>query len=229
MSNIIQPLIDFLKSLAEIMPLEWFTFLGAFIEELIAPIPSPLVMTLAGSIASAEKATILFLFIISLTGALGKTIGSYLIYLISNKAEHLIVGKFGKFIGVTEKEIDVISKKLNGGWKDYLVIFLLRAIPIMPTAPVSVVCGLIALDLKAYLSASFVGTIVRNIFYIYLGFTSLNAIESINEDISAFEKFGYIILLILMFFIFLIIYRQKKKGSAMSILEKSEKDKKTDE
>lgn len=229
MSNIIQPLIDILKNLSNLMPLEWFTFFGAFIEELIAPIPSPLVMTLAGSIASAEKASLFFLVIISLTGALGKTIGSYLIYIFSNKAEHLIVGKFGKFIGVTEKEIDVISKKLNGGWKDYFVIFLLRAIPIMPTAPVSVVCGLVALDLKAYLTGSFVGTIVRNIFYIYLGFTSLNAIESINEDISAFEKFGYIILLVFMFFIFLVIYRHRKKGSAMNILEKSEKNQKSDE
>jgi len=229
MSNIIQPLIDILKNLSNFMPLEWFTFFGAFIEELIAPIPSPLVMTLAGSIASTNQASMVFLLLISLTGALGKTIGSYLIYLISNKAEHLIVGKFGKFIGVTEKEIDVISKKLNGGWKDYLVIFLLRAIPIMPTAPVSVVCGLIALDLKAYLSASFVGTIVRNIFYIYLGFTSLNALESINEDISAFEKLGYIILLVFMFIIFLVIYNHRKKGSAMTILEKSEKNQKSHE
>jgi len=211
MSNFINLLIEYLKQISGIVPLPIFTFLGAFIEELIAPIPSPVVMTLAGSLAAAEKYTLISLLLLALTGAIGKTIGSFLIYYISSVAEDFILNKLGRFIGVSHKDVESISNKLNSGKRDDLVLFLLRAIPIVPTAPVSVVCGLIKINLKTYLYATFLGTFVRNIIYLYLGFTSLNAVENINSDIDSLEKFGYMIILVLIGLIFLFIYKQKKK------------------
>lgn len=214
MSEFINLLIEYLKQISGIVPLPIFTFLGAFIEELIAPIPSPVVMTLAGSLASAEKYTIIGLTLLALTGAIGKTIGSYIIYFISSIAEDFVLNKIGKFIGVTHKDVESISKKLNGGKRDDVVLFLLRAIPIIPTAPVSVVCGLIKINLKTYLYSTFLGTFVRNIIYLYLGFTSLNAVENINSDINNLEKFGYMVILVFVSLIFYFIYKQKKKKEA---------------
>lgn len=211
MSNFIQTFINYLNDISSIVPLPVFTFLGALIEEIIAPIPSPIVMTLAGSLAAVSNSTVFYLGLLAFTGSIGKTIGAYVIYYISDRAENVIIQKFGKFIGVTEKDVERISAKLNSGRRDDLVLFLLRAIPIVPTAPVSVVCGLIKIKLKTYLWTTFLGTLVRNIIYLYLGFTSLNAVENINSEIDSLEKFGYAIVLIVVAIIFFYIYTQKNK------------------
>jgi membrane protein DedA with SNARE-associated domain len=212
MSNFIQTFINYLNEISSVVPLPVFTFFGALIEEIIAPIPSPIVMTLAGSLAAVANYSFIYLILLALTGSVGKTIGAYVIYYISDKAENVIIQKFGRFIGITEKDVERISAKLNSGKRDDLVLFLLRAIPIVPTAPVSVVCGLIKIKLKTYLWTTFLGTLVRNIIYLYLGFTSLNAVENINSEIDSLEKFGYAIVLIIVGIIFLYIFRQKKKS-----------------
>jgi len=225
MSGIIQPFIDALHQLSQIFSLPWFTFFGAMIEEVIAPIPSPLVMTLAGSLAASEKAPWTYLGLLALIGAIGKTIGSLLIYVIADKGEDLIMGKFGKYLGVTHKEVEIIGRHLNKGWKDDLVIFLLRAVPIMPTAPVSIVCGLIKVKIRTYITSTFLGTLVRNIFYLYLGFTSIGALESLNEGIDSLEKIGYLILLILVVAALGYIYIHRKKDSGLKFLEKKSENK----
>lgn len=220
LSSILQPFIDFLHRAAQILPLPWFTFFGAMLEEIIAPIPSPLVMTLSGSLAGSNQAPWMYLGLLALVGAIGKTLGSYVIYIVADKAENLIMGKLGKFLGVTSKEVEIIGKHLNKGWRDDIVLFLLRAIPIMPTAPVSIVCGLIKLNLRTYITSTFLGTFVRNIFYLYLGYTSVGALESINEGIDGFEKFGYLALLILIGAVMGYIFYQRKKDGGLNFLEK---------
>ena len=211
MSEFITKLTEYLTLISNQVPLPIFTFLGALIEEIIAPIPSPLVMTLAGSIASAASQNWIYIILLAITGALGKTLGSYVIYFIGNKFETIVVSKLGFFIGITEKDVEKISAKLNSGNRDDIVLFLLRAIPVIPTAPVSIVCGILKIDLKTYLIATFLGTVVRNLIYLYLGFTSINALESLNSSIGSFEKLGYAIVILITISIFIYIYKQKNK------------------
>lgn len=105
------------------------------------------------------------------------------------------------------------------------MIFLLRAVPIMPTAPVSIVCGLIKVKIRTYITSTFLGTLVRNIFYLYLGFTSIGALESLNEGIDSLEKIGYLILLILVVAALGYIYIHRKKDSGLKFLEKKSETK----
>lgn len=225
LSQILSPFIDLLHQLSELVPLPVFTFLGAFIEEVIAPIPSPLVMTLAGSMAGSLGRAWTYLLLLALVGSVGKTIGSYIIYVIADKGEDIIMGKFGKYLGVSQKEVETIGKHLNQGWRDDIVLALLRAVPIMPTAPVSIVCGLIKLNLRTYIVSTFVGTLIRNVFYLYLGFTGVEALESLNEGMDSLEKIGYLILLVAIGAGFLFIYKQKKNDSGLKFLEKKAKEK----
>ena len=125
MSNFIQTFINYLNELSGVVPLPVFTFFGALIEEIIAPIPSPVVITLAGSLAAVANYSFIYLILLALTGSVGKTIGAYVIYYISDKAENVIIQKFGRFIGVTQKDVERISTKLNSGKRDDLVLFLL--------------------------------------------------------------------------------------------------------
>jgi membrane protein DedA with SNARE-associated domain len=105
LSQILDPLINLLHQLSGMVPLPVFTFFGAFIEEVLAPIPSPLVMTLAGSMTASLGKAWTYLLFLALVGSIGKTIGSYIIYVISDKGEDLILTRFGKYLGVPHKAV----------------------------------------------------------------------------------------------------------------------------
>lgn len=217
LSSIITPFIDYLHKLSLITPLPWFVAVGAFIEEVVAPIPSPLVMTLGGSLSSSSGASINYLLWLALVGSIAKTTASYIVYFVSDKAEDLVLNKFGKFIGVSHKDVEKIGAQLSGGWKDDLVMFLLRAIPIIPTAPVSVVSGLLKINLRTFFWTTFVGYFVRNFFYLYLGFTSVGALGEVNAGLDSFETWGYVILAVLLALLTLYFYKKRKDEN---ILEK---------
>lgn len=197
MSNIIEYFTHLLQSVANFVPLPVFAFVGALVEEVIAPIPSPLVMTFTGSLAAANSASLFYIFVLALIGSVGKTLGSWIVYVVTDKAEDIVVGKFGKFIGVSHKQIEQIGSLLNNGIRDDVILFLLRAIPIIPTAPVSVICGVIKLNMRTYLVSTFFGTLVRNMIYLYLGYTGVGALASLNEGFESWEKLGYLIIFLL--------------------------------
>lgn len=216
-----QAIILWLETLAQQISVTWFVFIGAMVEEILAPVPSPLVMMLAGSIAASQASPLLFLLWLAMIGAFSKTIGSLVIYVLADKAEDLLVGKFGKFLGVSKADTEGLGKFLNNGKRDDLVIFLMRAIPVMPTAPVSVIAGLIKINLKRYLLSTFLGLIVRNAIYLYLGYAGLGTLESLSEGFDSLEKIGYFILAILGGLALLWMYRKRQQGSVLTLVDQA--------
>jgi membrane protein DedA with SNARE-associated domain len=204
-------LTDILRGWAEVLSPPWFTFFGTMLEEVIAPIPSPLVMTLAGSLAASLDKSVWYLLFLAITGTAGKTIGAYVIYLIADKFEDVLTTRFGKWLGITHQQIEKIGARLGKGWQDNIAIFVLRALPIIPTAPVSLMAGILKLDLKTYLVSSALGIFVRNIFYLYLGFTSVGALENINNNLASWESLGSIVVLILIAALIYYIYRKRRQ------------------
>ena len=203
--------VNILEMWAHKVPLELFTSIGAFTEEII----SPIVMTLSGSIASSQNKPLIFLFWLAIIGALAKTAGSWVIYWISDKLEDLLLVRFGKILGISHKDVEGFGKYLNKGNRDYFMITLLRAIPIMPTAPVSIASGFLKLNLKPYLFGTFLGTIFRNLFYLYFGYTSLGALESLNENLSSLETFGYIIMAAAFGALIMWFYKKRKEENSI--------------
>jgi len=221
-SRAVQLIIDFIHLAANAFPLPVFAFLGGALEEIIAPIPSPLVMALVGSIAEAGNYTLIYLAFLILIGSVGKTIGSLAVYFIADKGEDLIAGKFGKIFRTSHHEIEAIGKRLNKGRRDAIWIFLLRALPIMPSAPVSIVCGLLKINLRTYTLSTLFGVIIRGAFYSYLGYVGAGALESITTGVSNLEMIGYVILLIGIIVGLILIYRFRRKGSGINLLDKPE-------
>lgn len=171
----IRQMTQFLMDWAQTVPLEWFTFAGSFVEEIVAPIPSPLVMTLTGSIAAAQSRPLEALLLLSIIGAAGKTCGAWIVYVIADKAEDLVFKRLGKFIGISHEEVVRLGKRFSGSPKDYLLMFVLRALPVMSTALVSVGSGVIRIRPRVYLVGTFLGTIVRDFFYLYVGWSGVEA------------------------------------------------------
>lgn len=220
LSQLIQPAIDYLHTLSTRVSLPIFITVGAALEEIIAPIPSPLVMTLGGSLAAASDAHFLTLLYLAVIGSLAKTAASYLVYFVSDKAEDWILLKFGRFIGISHREIEQFGSQLSGTWRDNLVMLALRAIPIIPTAPVSVISGLLKINPLTFLWTTLVGYAVRNYFYLYLGATSLDAIESLNSGLDSVEKIGYLLIFLLLVLLTFYFYKKRREDNIVHKLLK---------
>ena len=195
-------IVNQIEALANTIPLGVFAFVGSILEEIIAPIPSPLVMTTAGTLAYTQNHTLFYLLWLALAASIGKTIGSWLFYILADKAENLVLTRFGKTLGISHKEVENIGRHFNGTWKDDVILLIVRALPIMPTTPVSLVCGFIKLNQRTYLRSTFIGYFIRSFTFLYLGYTGMatygTALGNIG-NIESFMKialaFGLIILL----------------------------------
>jgi len=204
-----------LGALAQVVPLELFTFMGSFIEELIAPIPSPFVPMMSGSIALAQGKTFMYLLVLSLIGAAGKTMGAWLVYFISDKAEDIVVGKLGRFIGVTQTEVEQLGKRFSGTNRDWFLLTFLRALPIMPSVLVSVGSGVIKIRLWLYITSTFVGTIIRDFFYLYVGFTGVETLQNLIHGFESTESIiEAVVAVLIVLFIAWIYWKRKVKKQA---------------
>ena len=204
---------DVIYWLADIVPLPAFVFLSSLIEEIIAPIPSPLVMTLTGSIAAAQGVGSIYAAVLIAIGALGKTIGGLALYIMADKGKDIFTRRFGSFLGLSSQKIELIGKKLNKGWRHDLVLFLLYAAPIIASAPISIACGLIKVSKRSFLIAMFCGTFVKGLFYFYIGYTGVETLMLMSQDIGEIERLSYLMILIIIVAIFVSIYFHRRKNT----------------
>ena len=72
----VQSTIEFLQGLAVSIPLVPFSFIASLVEEIVSPIPSPLVMGTVGSILSLRDFVPWYLFVfVILAATTGKVLG----------------------------------------------------------------------------------------------------------------------------------------------------------
>jgi membrane protein DedA with SNARE-associated domain len=183
----IDSIITWLEHFSQTVPLPLFIFCGAIIEELIAPIPSPLVMALAGTIAAAQQWGVPYILFLSLIGSAGKTLGACIFYVLGDKIEDVLTPRFGKFFGVTHDDLEQCGSHFTGTWKDELVLTFLRSIPVMPSTPISLVCGALKIKWKSFLLATFCGFYLRDLFFLMIGFTGFAAYKDLMSGIDTAE------------------------------------------
>lgn len=202
----------YLVALASQVPLELFAFVGSVIEELVAPIPSPLVMATAGSIAQAQGKTFAYLALIALISAASKTFGCWFFYFIADKVEDIFSRRWGKLLGFSHKDVEKIGSQFDGTRKDDLILILLRAFPIMPSTPISLACGFIKLNLRTYLQSTLIGAFFRSAFFLYLGYSGLEIYRSILEGIDSAQSVMNILIVLLLGGFLAWVYYKRGKG-----------------
>lgn len=200
-------IIDYIQNFSEIFPLEWFVFLGGIVEEVLAPIPSPVIMTFAGSTLVSSEVNFFYLLIIGSLGALGKTIGSLVLYAIGFSMEELFIEKYGSYFGLSKKLFNEYSIKINNLKYGVFWISFLRAMPFIPSAPFSGIFGILKYDLKTFLLGSLIGNIIRDTFYVLIGFYSFQNIDAI---LGGFESLDKLITLSAIAFIVILLYKLRK-------------------
>jgi membrane protein DedA with SNARE-associated domain len=200
-----------LLSLATELPLGAFAFIASFVEEVVAPIPSPTVMMLVGSVALLQERALVALVPLVLLGALGKTLGALVVYTVADKAEDFVMRRFGGFFGVTPEDVNGFREKVGTGARGYVVLTLLRAFPFIPSSVISVGSGLIKVSLPMFAVSTFFGTIVRDTFYLYTGYVGAQALVAIihqSSDIETYLEIAVVIAVLL--YLGYRIYRKRK-------------------
>lgn len=204
--------ISFFHAFSQVVPLDIFVFVGSFLEEVISPIPAILVTGTAGAIAVAGHFSLLHIFWLGVLAGLGKTVGAWFYYIVGDKLEDIIVRRFGGFFGVTHIQMEGIGKRFTGHWKDMLVLATLRFLPFSPTTPISVACGVIRMDLRIYLLATFLGSVVKDTFYLVASFFGLSAARRSVRYLASFHPHASIFATVVIVLALFLLWYHRKKG-----------------
>src|SRR3989338_11708962 len=151
------------------IPIELIVFFGPIVEGIFPPLPSPLLLIITKMAAYNQKFSVLYMLLIIGMAAFGKTIGSFFLYFLADKTEDLIIGRFGKWFNISHRDVENIGRRFTGSWKDIFILIFLRVIPIIPTTPVSLVCGIIKLNIRTFIVSAFIGSFIRIFILLYLG------------------------------------------------------------
>jgi membrane protein DedA with SNARE-associated domain len=189
-------------------------FLGSIIEEIIAPIPSTLVIMgtsfimLKGSVINPDSFLTLFLNIV-IPASLGVTIGSLVVYGITYLIGKPFIKRWGRYLGFSWEDMEKTEKKFEKSRSDEIILFLVRAFPVIPSVAISAFCGLIRYDLKKYILITFLGTLVRSFILGFMGWQFANMYQTLAEEISYLEEISLLVIFIAI--LIYVIYKKKHK------------------
>ena len=192
-------------------------FIGVLIESVLAPIPSPLIIMAAGFIMLPANAGILeilvpLIFTITLPGAIASTFGSYIGYGIGYYGGKPLIRRFEWLLGVSWEELDKAAKYFQKGIKDEIIIFLARAVPIMPLSVFSALSGVLRFEIKKFTLFTFLGTLVRVFVLGIIGWIMGSAYSQMAENIDSLEIIGYCIIALMVAVGIYYLYKNKKKA-----------------
>jgi membrane protein DedA with SNARE-associated domain len=153
--------------------LPWLETYGAFgvfgasiVEEVIAPIPSTLVVLFGGFLLVPETATVPeamrhVALKVMLPASIGMSVGSLFPYFIARIGEKVAVDKFGVLLQVDWKMVDKARAYFEERKSDELMLFIARAVPVIPSVVIGVFCGLIRMPVRTFLVWSILGNLIR--------------------------------------------------------------------
>ncbi len=192
------------------LPLELFVFVGCFMEEAISPIPSFVVLIPAGAAAQVQDIGWWYLIVLSFLGAAGRILASLLLYFIADKAEDWLFGKGRRIFGVTHQKLQTYGRKFSGSRRDWIVLFLLNAIPVLPTSMLSLTCGFIKINLRLFITATFFGSAVNALIYMSIGYFGIQAAATFQHLEAALQiaTAAIVVGLLIWWFVY---YRRKRR------------------
>ena len=126
------------------------------IESAAIPLPSELVMPLAGwHLIEAKGDSAWMLLMAGFYGAVGTLLGSWVVYWISYKGGRPLLKKYGKYVLVTQHEVDLAED----WFKKYgeLTVFASRMLPVV-RGFISVPAGIARMNFWKFSFYTFVGS-----------------------------------------------------------------------
>ncbi|RIN89208.1 DedA family protein [Mammaliicoccus sciuri] len=174
-------------------------FILVFLEYVIHPFPSEIILTFAGFITSQSELNIIIVCLLTILGAV---LGALVLYsigaLIGEERLYKFIHKRGKYIGIKTQDLDKTIQWLDkyGHW----AIFLGRFIPIVRTL-ISLPAGITKMNLPVFILLTAIGTGMWNIFLIMLGKMLGNHWHQILVYVGMYSKVFIVIIAIAVLYV----------------------------
>ncbi len=196
LSNIINAVYSFCQNAMQILGYPGLA-LVMFIENVFPPIPSEIVLPVAGTLtvsadpSVAPKFNIISVILWATLGSfLGAWIWYWIGYLISEERVRKLLQKIGKYIMITEKDLDTALNWFGkyGEW----CVFFGRMVPIIRTL-ISVPAGLAKMSWLKFSFFTIMGTALWNII---LGFAGRILGDNYTIIVDLIDRFEVIIIIL---------------------------------
>lgn len=174
--------------------------IGVLIEEIIVPIPSPVIPMAAGMLlVTAETlpaALVQIVLLIVIPASIASVISSYFVYAIAYYGGQPAIEKYGKYLDVEWQEVQQLEEKFVSGNERYYIA-LFRAIPIVPLSMISGAAGLFRVDWKTYGIWSFYGMLFRTFSLALVGWYVKDGFMAIATQISSLSRLVLVLAVLL--------------------------------
>lgn len=158
-------------------PLPLITLILSFGEDLIAPLPSPVILGGIGLLARTEIHNPISIYLLIIIAAGGKTLSAMFFYTLADRFEDRIPKSYYKKLGISHEKIEQFGERISRGRWDDVTLFVMRAIPSFPSATVSVAAGFFKTNYKTYVLATFLGYLIPSALYILAGYHGFEIID----------------------------------------------------
>tara|TARA_Y100001949_G_scaffold95276_1_gene80437 strand:+ start:3938 stop:4462 length:525 start_codon:yes stop_codon:yes gene_type:complete len=142
-------------------------FLAALIETVIPPIPTMAVFPTAGFIAAQKNLQLPELILLGISGGIGASIGSTVIYLIALKLGRTALLKYLKYVKISEKKLTRVENWFQK-YGDKAVLFG-RMIPVFREM-ISIPAGLLKMKFVKFFTYTLLGSCGWSITLIFIGY-----------------------------------------------------------
>jgi membrane protein DedA with SNARE-associated domain len=177
---------------ANVLPLGFFgVFIASIAEEVIAPIPSALVMMTAGFLFVSGPIDLhniwRLVYYVGLPAGLGVAIGSLWIYGVAYWGGKTFLEKWGRYIGLHWADVEKMKSKLEEKKSDELAIISARILPVVPSVAISAFCGFMRMRFWKYITLTFIGMFLRGLVMGAIGWQVGNVYVRYAEFFAHFE------------------------------------------
>jgi membrane protein DedA with SNARE-associated domain len=205
-------LVDWVTSMVETLGYGGVAFLVA-LENLFPPIPSEVVLPLAGFVASGGDASLVGMIV---AATIGSMVGAFLLYGIAAAIGPIrlraLVVRHGRWFGLDETDLDKTEE-----WFDRranTAVLICRCIPLMRSL-ISIPAGFRRMPLVPFTVFTLAGSLVWNVLLIGAGFLLGEQWNKVEAPLELFQALVLLVIgLALAWFIWRKIVRPRLRGAA---------------
>lgn len=188
----------------------------SILEGIIVPIPSTAVLMSAGFFLLEGYASFfemlprLFLLIV-IPATIGVPVGSLLVYGLVYKYGEVFISRWGKFIGVSMRDIESLKLRFEKTKLDEFLLVFLWAMPIIPSSAIAAWSGLVKLRLFKHMIIAGAGTLLKSTILGIIGWRAGVFYFAYADVIERLEKYVLMFIVALIFaFLSYRIYKRNR-------------------
>ncbi len=194
-------ILHFIRSVYEAIGWPGVVLLMA-IESCCIPLPSEIIMPLAGWLLIADQGHgVAYIFIAGLYGAIGCVLGSIVAYWLGRWGGRPIIEKYGKYVLISRHDLNTADRWFSR--RGQLTVFVSRLLPVVRTF-ISFPAGVARMNFVKFIFYSFVGSFIWCLGLAYGGYLLGDHWESLR---NAIRPFDIPIIIIIVILVILYVYR----------------------